>query len=158
MVTPEAFAAALCDHPRIADAARACGITKTWVYQRPDLRAIAQAHVAAGRRPRNAARQLGCHGIALSADVLARIDAYRAEMARRVGPARASRAAAVREIVAAALRRREPLPRPTDAEGEVIVLDLGEVWDKVGHRSGTTEPQRIAGIVRAILDDFVLSR
>jgi len=149
MVTAAAFAAALQTHPRVADAARAVGLSKARVYQRADLKALAQAHVAAERKPRNAARQLGCHSLALSHAILDRLDAYRAIMARRLGPARASRSAAVRAILAAALGG--PLPEPLPAEGDVIVLDLGDVWDKVASAIGDDTPPHVAGAIRGAL-------
>jgi hypothetical protein len=151
MVTAEQFAAVLQTHPhiRIADAARAVGLSKARVYQREDLKALAQAHVAAERKPRNAARQLGCHSLALSHAILDRLDAYRAIMARRLGPARASRSAAVRAILAAALVG--PLPEPLPAEGDVVVLDLGDVWDKVAAVIGDGTPSSVAAAIRGIL-------
>lgn len=150
MVSAERFAAALRTHgPRIVDAARAVGLTKTRVYQRADLAALAKAHTAAQRQPRNAARQLGCHGVTLPDETLARLDAYRTDMARRVGPARASRSAAVREIIRDALSG--PLPEPHPPAILTYTLDLGDLWDMVGERAGTTDPRTVAGIVRAIL-------
>lgn len=151
MVTAEQFAAVLQTHPhiRIADAARAVGLSKARVYQREDLKALAQAHVAAERKPRNKARQLGCHSLALPRAILDRVDAYRADMARRLGPARASRSAAVRAILAVALGG--PLPGPLPAEGKVIVLDLGDVWDKVAAAIGDDTPSSVAGAIRGIL-------
>lgn len=154
--TPEQLRLELPRHDTVAAACRALGSTKAGVYyrrgaggpyQHPELVAICQAHVAAGRVPRDARGKAGEHTIALPAETVAKLDA---EAARR-GTKRPLRSRIARGMIAAALRRRTlPDPEPGDRTGDVR-LDLGAVWAKLGKRLNTEDPQAIAGVVRAIL-------
>jgi hypothetical protein len=144
--TPVALRRALATHRGAEDAFRALSVTRQAIYRKadgahvhPELVAILREHVAATREQRNARGELGKHSVALPPEVVVRL---------RVHGRRLSRV--VRATIAAALRG--PLPAPLPADGGVVVtLDLGATWGALGAAAGTEDPQRIAGILRAIL-------
>lgn len=143
-ITPSALAAALAAHHTVEDACRSLGITRQAIhakqrdgtYQRPDLRAVLEAHKAAKapQDPDGAYR----HCLWLTAATLARLDAN----------GKRRRSATARALIMAALGN---LPPPEDAGPVEVVLDLGPAWDAVGEELGTEDPYEIAGRVRGIL-------
>ena len=150
-VTPEALRAALATHPTVRAACLAAGCSLQWASKRPDLRAVLAEHKASrpAPLPRDASRHLGRHKVILPDATARHLDALRAKMVPRVGPAAASRSAAARGLLAVALTG--PLPGPDPVEGLAYFLDLGPLWDMVGAAAGTSDPREIAGVVRAML-------
>ena len=151
MVTPEALRAALAEHPTVRAACLAAGCSLQRACQRADLRAVLAEHRASrpAPLPRDASRHLGRHKVILPDATARHLDALRAKMAPRVGPAAASRSAVARGLLAAALTG--PLPEPAPVDGLAYFLDLGPLWDEVGAAAGTSDPREIAGVVRAML-------
>ena len=151
MVTPEALRAALATHPTVRAACLAAGCSLQWASKKPELRAVLAEHKAnrPAPLPRDASRHLGRHKIILPDATVRHLDALRAKMAPRIGPAAASRSAVARSLLAVALTG--PLPEPAPVDGLAYFLDLGPLWDMVGAAAGTSDPREIAGVVRAIL-------
>jgi len=153
MVTPDALRAALASgiHPTVRAACLAAGCSLQWASKKPELRAVLAEHKASrpAPLPRDASRHLGRHKVILPDATVRHLDALRAKMAPRVGPAAASRSAVARSLLAVALTG--PLPEPAPVDGLAYFLDLGPLWDMVGAAAGTSDPREIAGIVRAIL-------
>ena len=151
MVTPEALRAALAEHPTVRAACLAAGCSLQWASKKPELRAVLAEHKASrpAPLPRDASRHLGRHKVILPDATARHLDALRAKMVPRVGPAAASRSAVARGLLAVALAG--PLPEPAPVDGLAYFLDLGQLWDEVGAAAGTSDPREIAGVVRAML-------
>lgn len=148
-LTPDALAAALVQHVTIERAAKALGVTRAWLYKRPDLRAVLLEYKAS-RPKRGASRKLGAHEVTLPVETLAALDARCAARAVKVGPKRATRSAVARDTLTAAVGR--PLPPPEPASGGTQVwLDLGDAWHAIGRQLGTDDAHAIADVARALL-------
>lgn len=156
--TPEQLRAALREHVRVKPACAALGTTLAGIrckradrtFLHPELVAVIDAHTAAQRLPRDKDRKAGRHTLALPPPIRKRLTVLCAARAAVVGPKRASRSAIARLLIDAALRG--PLPAPLPGDGGLLVdLDLGPSWERLAAALDTTDPETIAGHVRAIL-------
>lgn len=136
--TPDALRAALAAYPTPEAAYRALGTSRATVHSHYALTRVLREHRAT-LPARNGRGELGKHTIAVPLPVYVRLQGHGRRLSR-----------VVRGWVADALKG--PLPEPLPAgNGVALTLDLGATWKALGAAAGTTDPQRIAGVLRAIL-------
>lgn len=138
--TPAELAAALNTHGSIKAACEALGHWRDAIYRRPELRAVLDAW----QRPTPEGNERGLHEIALRPAVLRKLNAV------ATVDGRLQRSAAVRGMIREALTGDLPPPDHREARSKTV-LELGDTWDRLAARIGTTDPRTIAGVLRAII-------